>query len=382
MSIQSSKEFFGELKEWSERKLTILEKYLDPFVKILGSNRVIKHVYYVDAFAGAGLYRNGEKGSSLRAAELAQNYKETAKPYQLKCINVEADRDNFENLQANTLDYKDSTLNFYGTFAENTDQILNEILDSPALFFLDPFGVKGMQWDLVHRILNRRHATDLWIRFDHVGVQRLNGRYGQEDSGAMKSFDHLCDVYGIYDKELLHALLVGNSAEERQQNAINLYTSRLGVELKRIRGKSFVFPYPIRSIDGTGKYHLIFATGHLRGAIVASELVCGAEESYQKELEEYKINQTGQLSLFSHFDPSEEEIFKNKVNLLAQTMWDKCKGTSLSRDQIYERILPQWFGKVRSTHVTNALRLLRKDGRIKHATGNPSDRKAIFSFRE
>ena len=48
MSIRSSQEFFGELREWSERKLKILEGYLDPFVKVLGSSSTIEHVFYVD----------------------------------------------------------------------------------------------------------------------------------------------------------------------------------------------------------------------------------------------------------------------------------------------------------------------------------------------
>ncbi len=86
MSIHSNQEFFGELREWSERKLKILEGYLDSFVKVTGSRRETSFVYYVDAFAGAGLYRDGEKGSALRAVELAQRYQKERKRYRLKCM--------------------------------------------------------------------------------------------------------------------------------------------------------------------------------------------------------------------------------------------------------------------------------------------------------
>jgi hypothetical protein len=95
-------EFFGELKEWSERKLNILNQYLDSFVKILGSGPKISQVYYVDAFAGAGIYQDGSLGSAMRAAQLASSYRSAGKSYQLKCINIEVDPENFANLQTGT----------------------------------------------------------------------------------------------------------------------------------------------------------------------------------------------------------------------------------------------------------------------------------------
>ena len=83
MPAQDSEAFFGELREWSERKLNILEKYLDPFVKILGSRPRSRYVYYVDAFAGSGVYLDGSKGSAIRAAELAYRYQQENKTYHL-----------------------------------------------------------------------------------------------------------------------------------------------------------------------------------------------------------------------------------------------------------------------------------------------------------
>src|SRR6266545_2254080 len=89
-------DFFDELKEWSERKLQLLERYIEAASKIMGS------VYYVDGFAGEGIYEDGSKGSPVRAAELALRYQQDAKPYILKCINVEEDEKRFTNLQATT----------------------------------------------------------------------------------------------------------------------------------------------------------------------------------------------------------------------------------------------------------------------------------------
>lgn len=379
MSIQSSKAFFGELREWSERKLNILEKYLDPFVKVLGSIQAIRHVYYVDAFAGAGLYQNGEKGSALRAAELAQSYVEKNKSYRLRCINIEADQDNFKNLQANTESYGSLVKNLLGTFSENINEIVDRTSGSPALFFLDPFGIKGMDWDLIQQIIHRGNATDLWIRFDQTAVTRLNQRFGEATVVQKKSFDILCNSYGVENRQLLHKYLSGRNAKERKEKAVNVYMSRLGEEIQKARGKSFVAAYPIRSITERDKYFLIFATGHLKGAIIASELICSSEDNYQQELEDYKTSGVYQPTLFD-LEPSKEIIFQNRVNMLAESIWERCKGEQLYREEVYERILPEWFGKIRSRHLTDALKVLLKDERIKHATGTPGIRKTRFTF--
>lgn len=380
MPTLKGEEFFGDLKEWSERKLNILSQYLDPFVKILGSGPKISQVYYVDAFAGKGIYQDGSLGSAMRAAQLASSYRSAGKSYQLKCINIEADPENFANLQTSTQVYGNLVQNFAGTFAENVDQVLAVIAGSPALFFLDPFGVKGMDWDLLRRIIHRGNASDFWIRFDYSAVRRLDGLYDSDSRGAEKGFAILCQAYGIDDPAVLHDKLAAASAEERKTNAINLYLSRLVQELSSARRKGFAAAYPIRTITERDKYSLIFATGHHRGAIVASELICSTEETYQRELEDFKANQPRQLSLFQTVSPTKEQIFEDKTDRLAATIWQECKGEELSRDEVYQRILPYWFGQVRSTHITHALRKMQNDGRIQQVSGRLSDNKTRFTF--
>ena len=57
-----SDSYFVERKEWSARKHELVSSYLESFTKILGgSSRGI--VYYVDGFAGRGMYDDGVAGS-------------------------------------------------------------------------------------------------------------------------------------------------------------------------------------------------------------------------------------------------------------------------------------------------------------------------------
>ncbi len=201
-------EFFEELQEWSERKLRLLEKYLDASVRILGS---IDQVYYVDGFAGAGIYGDGAKGSPLRAAELAESIAQANKPYRLRCINVEEDDDNFNNLAGHTARFGNLVVNIHGPFADNVGRILATIGDRPAVFFLDPFGVKGMDWSVVKRIIVRPGRTDVWIRFDTRLVRRLSGFFesGARDAGG--KLDLLARIYGIQRLDDLYRRLSGTA---------------------------------------------------------------------------------------------------------------------------------------------------------------------------
>lgn len=381
MPVQDSEEYFeGELKEWSDRKLTLLRNYLDPFVRITGSTHA-GNVYYIDGFAGAGVYRDGAKGSPLRAAELAREFEQAGKQYRLNCINVEANPDIFENLQANTRSYANVT-NLSGEFSHAIDSILNQVGRNPALFFIDPFGIRGIDWEAIQKIAGRRSPTDIWLRFDYQTVFRLAGFYGKELLQTARNMEILSKTYGINDLTFLHNCLQGADAQEKKRNAVTLYTSQLENAFHQSRGFGFSAAYLIRALAGQEKYFLVFATGHARGATLASETVCSIEETYEREVEEYKAATTPQLAFSLGLEPTEQEIFNSKVAGLKEAIWSACHGEiNISRTDIYVRILRDWFGKLRSRHVNWALQELMKDGRIVAASGTPSDNNSRYTFR-
>src|SRR5579875_3323426 len=124
MSQPSQPDFFDKMHEWSERKLKLLEQYVEPAAKILGS---IKQIYYVDGFAGRGTYRDGAKGSPIRIAELSERFEREGKTYTFKCINVEQNDDYFANLQKETAKFGSIVQNLHGRFADQLDLILRTV---------------------------------------------------------------------------------------------------------------------------------------------------------------------------------------------------------------------------------------------------------------
>jgi len=374
-------DYFDTMHEWSERKLQLLENYVDPAAKILGS---INQIYYVDGFAGRGTYRDGKIGSPIRMAELAQQFKREGKPYSFRCINIEENEEYFANLQAETAKFGSIVQNLHGRFADHLDHILRVIGNQPAIFFLDPFGIKGIEWSAISKIINRSARTDLWIRFDHIDARRLDGNYVVNE----RKFDLLTSVFGIQDEAYLHSLLAsGNTPEERIRDCMELYRNRLEQEFKKAKDSGYADSYAIKSLAGLDKYYLMFATAHEKGTVLASNVVYSVEEKYQVQLLEYrKLQEEGnliavQLSLFEEAEPTEEKIFEEKVAQLKNYIWKKCKGQSLTRINIHAKVLDAWFGRIKTPHMTQALKALKDEGFILAVNGNIGDEKAIFRFK-
>ena len=374
-------EFFSELKEWSERKLRLLEKYVEPAARILGSSHGL--VYYVDGFAGRGVYDDGAqtKGSPVRIANLAEKFERENRPYKLICINVEANLDNFLNLVASTEPFGDKVQNLSGSFNENTEAILQRIGTHPAVCFLDPFGVKGIDLAAIEKIVSRKAPTDLWIRFDPGTVRRLDGFFDDDSPQGRKQFSILPGTYGIDDWDSLHDRLSGATAEDRLNNALSLYSEQIVNLYGKVKGGGLVGSYAIRTLTGQVKYHLVFATAHPRGIFLASEIICDVEENYQTDAQEFKDSHTHQIDMFET-QLSEEEIFMAKVEQLQADIWEIARGKERSHDQIYLSILGKWFGRIKGKHLNAALNSMKDAGQITHADGSTSHYQTKFQFKK
>lgn len=382
--MSQSEDFFSDLKEWSVRKLNIIQNYLNGFSIILGSKH--NEIYYVDGFAGRGMYDGGEKGSPVLAAEKSFEFQQSHKPFILKCINVEKDHDNFKNLVAETHGFGPIVTNYEGTFEERIDTILAQTNSKPAVFFLDDFGVKGTGWDTVEKVIARKGPTDVWIRFDHKTVRRLAGFYESAAKETQGKLNTLGNLFGIRDHDYLRARLeTGATPDERKNNALTLYIERLEQTFEYFGENGFAAAYPIISLDGQSKYHLIFACSNSKAATLASNVVNGVEETFQREKEKYKESKAMQLSLFPR-EITEAEIMGQKVDMLKKLILSLPKAEKITRELLHYRLLrtnKDLFGIIGRKHLTRALKGLldEKPPRITCA-GTPGSDNAIITILE
>jgi three-Cys-motif partner protein len=301
------------------------------------------------------------------------------------CINVEKDHDNFTNLSLETKSFGNLVENFEGLFEENINAILSKIHGKPAVFFIDDFGIKGTGWESVEKVIARKASTDIWIRFDHKTVRRLAGFYTSDAKDAQGKLNTLQNLFGITDNKYLQARLNGATSEERIDNAISLYIEQLERTFGNFAKKGFAASYPIVSINGQRKYHLIFACAHLKAAILASNVVNSIEETFQHEKEEHKEHLTGQMSFFTS-GITEKQIFDDKVKKLKEAILLVRQNKPFSREELHYEIMildKGWFGKIGRKHLTQALKELLNESLPKiKCIGSPGNDDTIFTILE
>jgi len=217
-SVPTKADFFDELRDWSDRKIELITAYIDGAARILGSTGGA--MVYVDGFAGRGPYLDGGIGSPVRIGELAQRCVREGWAFRLRCINVEYDHEYFLNLQKEAAPFGDLVTNLHGDFNAHAATIMGLIGTKPAVFFLDPLGVKDIPWRVVSQLVARDAPTDIWIRLDEKLVRRIEGFHGSTTAEARGKYaGTLCELYGIPDPDELHRRLDAPTPELRIEQA-------------------------------------------------------------------------------------------------------------------------------------------------------------------
>lgn len=342
---ENPQEFAKALREWSRWKHEILDKYLKPFT---GKLQGFQTIMYVDGFAGPGMYKDGKKGSALRAAILAKII-DTNQTYKLHCINVELDDGVFDLLIKNTQQFSDYISYYKGKFSEHINSIIDEIADQPALFFIDPFGFSDVEWNTLLPVFERKSTqhkytvTEALIRFDAPYVSRYAGCIGKTDSISRNNVRILLDLYGLSSEEEWLNLIsqTGNDYE----GLASAYQFRLKEHF------DYVLRVPIRSENDLLKYYLIFATRH-KGAVSAmNNVVYKVEDMRANVLDRFDGGNIMLPGMDDYDVLSELETLKKIVKQLLPL------GKTIDRDALITRVATHenYFGAFSTSHFTAVL---------------------------
>lgn len=173
-------------------KHAILRAYLQRWaLKLLMWGQAGDTVYFVDGFAGAGQDRQGNPGSPLIAAQIAAGVPDalaaqrTQRQGRMRVRAVEEHAGRHAALRALLEPFvaADRALARAGrgVLAEHIDAIAREIANAPALYFLDPFGLKGLDAATYPKLLAGPH-NEIFALFADIGATRLHGLVTAERS--------------------------------------------------------------------------------------------------------------------------------------------------------------------------------------------------------
>jgi three-Cys-motif partner protein len=355
-------EFFEEVKEASKHKLELLQKYLKPlsYKLLYGWQRM----WVVDGFAGAGLYEPDDDGvehpgspriAAVWARQLELKHGEPV----LRCINVEAKTAVFERLQHNLAPWKHLVEFRRGEFDEHLDAILTTIGGDPAFFFLDPFGVNGIEMELLDRILARPcQTTELLIHFSDKSFRRMAGHLNDNTQrtkvGQAVADAKVARLDAIVGSKLWQRIWLDKdrTTDERIEAIQALYCSQL-------KARGFKFAHSIAMRDSFGKrarYTLVFATNHPDGVDLMSDLAC----SYGRAQHDEHLD-NGTFDLLWEQGRREDEVGSSLRDDIHR--FGLAAGIASPLD-IRQALVDERFAQYRKADYSKAIRMLVKEGRI------------------
>ncbi|MDO9585434.1 MAG: three-Cys-motif partner protein TcmP, partial [Syntrophales bacterium] len=265
--------FFDEQKEQSLIKATIVAKYFDVWANaIIATQKRHPHrtqkIAYIDLFAGPGRYLDGSQSTPLRILQNAIQKPDIRD--RLVTLFNDKDEGNAHSLEKAIAEIPGIKTLKYEPQVEN-EEVGDEIVKMfesmslvPTLFFVDPWGYKGLSLRLVNSVL-KDWGCDCIFFFNYNRInmgmsnpmvkQHMDSLFGEERADILRPKLDLCNPR---QRELM-------IIEELCQ-AIKSYGSR--------------FTLPFRFRDATGQrtsHHMIFVSKHFRGYAIMKGIM--AKES-------------------------------------------------------------------------------------------------------
>lgn len=279
-----------ELKEVSKAKHWILEKYFPSWARILGQYR---RLVYVDCFAGAGKYNEGEPGSPLIIFRLARELVKEKKIQGIILIFIEKDKNSAEELKKNLNSEYDGNdkihFNVNHEDAMNFVELISDLMPPklPAFYFIDPYG-HPLSFPIIKNIIKRQKREVLFNLMWH-GINR-----NFENPTAINSINNM---FG-HTQWQKHSFVKAHG-EEREKLFLEYVISEIG--------SKFALPFKIRfgpdeNVKGNRtKYYLIHFSNHPRAMLIMKQIMhsLGDEEGtfdYSATRQGILISRTPQIS--------------------------------------------------------------------------------------
>ena len=316
--------FFDESREQSLLKARIVEKYFWAWASvIIGANKKNDRIGYVDFFAGPGRYADESKSTPLLVLEKAIRDKKIRN--RLVSVFNDANSEYAKNLEdainliegIDTLKNKSIITNLEMGEEEVSVQILGRVKGMPALFFVDPWGYKGLSLELISSAL-KNWGCDCIFFFNY---NRIN--MGINNPFVGKYMDAL---FGTENAENLRTNIQTMTPSERELSIIEAISQAL-----KEKAGEYVLPFCFKKEDGKRSSHyLIFVSKNKTGYKIMKDIM--AQESSDSEQGvpsfEYTPATEKQLLLFGYSRPLDD---------LAEILLTEFAGRTMTMKQIFDR---------------------------------------------
>jgi three-Cys-motif partner protein len=265
--MSTIKQFFDETMEQSTIKAKIVSDYfwawakvIIPTVKKSRWNRIA----YIDLFAGPGRYKDGTKSTPLLVLEKAIQDPDMCE--MLVTVFNDRNEDHSYSLQQaidalpciEKLKYRPTVRNY--EVGKEIVAIFSQMRLVPTLFFVDPWGYKGLTLQLINSVL-KDWGCDAILFFNY---NRINMGLSN-----LEVQEHMSALFTEKRVASLRTRLEPLRPSERELAIVEDLANAL-MEL----GAQYVLPFCFKNEYGTRtSHHLIFATKHFRGYKIMKDIM-------------------------------------------------------------------------------------------------------------
>jgi three-Cys-motif partner protein len=356
--LLSMSSFFDQSSDQSQVKAAIVANYFWAWAKVIIS--VAKksrdpRIAYIDLFAGPGRYTDGTMSTPLRILESAIADPDMRDMLVTVFNDRNSDHSNSLQTAIASIDGIDSLRHKPQVYSYVVgDEIVNQFEQIPlvpTLFFVDPWGYKGLSLRLINSVL-KDWGCDCIFFFNY---NRIN--MGLPNKAVD---EHVDCLFGKERADKLRASLQGLIPEERETAIVE----ELAVALQELGGK-YVLPFCFLNNQGTRTSHyLIFVSKHVRGYEIMKDIMAKQSSKADQQVPSFS---------YCHADRKYRLLFEltRPLDDLEQMLVDKFAGQTLTMKQIFDshHIGRPYLLK----NYKAALLAMENDGRI---VTDPSKRRA------
>jgi three-Cys-motif partner protein len=340
-----------EYREHMRVKHTILQKYLAGWIRHLGSRG---RLFYIDGFAGRGVYEAGEFGSPVIAMETAHRNEHLFSEFH--CYAVERNKSNFESLRNVVADQKleSPKIKFHplnGAFSDVVGDLplISETThpSPPGFFFLDPFGFGGIPFNITTQLLTHP-TTEVLITFMSRDIIRF-----------LESEKHAAAIHELLGEDI-PSHVMQSQFNERQNWLVSEYRKLLS-EKANVK---FTMAYKVAQTERRQViYHLIHASNHFKAFKLMKDIMFAQ----------------GAQGEFTYFGPDEGRFGKTQARLwefdadgFVNWILERFRGQRKTFWQIMEESYSENPHIERQYRI--ALKAIRDEGRAQYQESKPHKR--------
>ena len=355
IEFMKNNSFFGEQKEQSLIKASIVEKYFWAWAKVIMPTVKKKppqnqKIAYIDLFAGPGRYKDGAKSTPVKILERAISEEDIRD--RLVALFNDADAENVNSLQKTInsipriekLRYRPQVLNH--EIGKDIVKQFSEHNLGPTLFFVDPWGYKGLSLQLINSVV-KDWGCDCIFFFNYNRINMGLGNPAVEE--------HMNALFGKERADEVREKLEQLAPDERELTIVEAICEAL----KEMGGK-YVLPFRFKYESGKRtSHHLIFVSKNVKGYEIMKEIMAKESSDQAQGVPSFEYNPatSQQLLLFELSRPLDD---------LENMLLEKFAGKKMKMKDIYDshHVGTPYIKK----NYKNALSNLESQGKI---TANP-----------